>query len=93
MAWARTSAAAKRTTKIILPPSLVPSASVLLDQVEHKVAALLSPVAGCFSCAYGRVICAASLLPRATRSERIGVRGSLLDWGPASGASANVCCM
>lgn len=84
MVWARTSAAAKRTMKIILPPSLAPSASVLLNQVEDKVVALLSPVAGCFSRVHGQVIYAASLLPRATWSERISVRGSPLDWDPTS---------
>lgn len=56
MVWARTSAAAKRTMKTILPPCLAPSASVLPNQVEDKVVALLSPVAGCFSRVHGQVI-------------------------------------
>lgn len=55
---ARTSAAAKRATKITHPPSLAPSASALPDQVEDKVAAL-SPAAGLFLCVC--IICAASV--------------------------------
>lgn len=64
MAWAPTCAAARRTTRTILPPSPAPSASALPDQVEDGTAALLPLAAWCFpGVRVGEVICAALLVP------------------------------